>query len=92
VDYQRQGLVHWMRNYLAELTRASIYRVLRRWRLILRTALAAGERGSALAQVIVAFTVVKPPAMDGLTTTVHCDVLKLLGTWRTGGKRSKWVR
>jgi hypothetical protein len=49
--------------------------------------LAAGERGNALAQVIVAFTVAKPPVMDGLTTMVHCDVLKLLGTWRTGGKR-----
>jgi hypothetical protein len=24
--------------------------------------------------------------MDGLTTTVHCDVLKLLGMWRMGGK------
>jgi hypothetical protein len=36
VDDQRQGLVHCMRNYLAELTGASIYRVLRRWRLILR--------------------------------------------------------
>jgi hypothetical protein len=33
-----------------------------------------------------AFTVAKPPVMDGLTTRVHCDVLKLLGTWRTGGK------
>jgi hypothetical protein len=31
--------------------------------------------------------VAKPPAMDRLTTMVHCDVLKLLGTWRTGGKR-----
>jgi hypothetical protein len=35
LDNQRQGLVHWMRNYLAELTGASIYRVLRWWRLIL---------------------------------------------------------
>jgi hypothetical protein len=47
----------------------------------------ARERGSALAWVVVAFTVAKPLAMDGLTTMVHCDVLKLLGTWRTGGKR-----
>jgi hypothetical protein len=39
------------------------------------------------ASVIVAFTVAKPPAMDRLTTMVHCDALKLLGTWRTGGKR-----
>jgi hypothetical protein len=46
------------------------------------------ERGEVTSvSVIVAFTVAKPPAMDGLTTTVHYDVLKLLGTWRTGGKR-----
>jgi hypothetical protein len=31
--------------------------------------------------------VAKPPVMDELTIMVHCDVLKLLGTWRTGGKR-----
>ena len=43
--------------------------------------------GSALARVIVAFTVAKPPAMDGLPTTVHCNMVKLLGTWRTDGKR-----
>jgi hypothetical protein len=36
VDYQRRGLVHWMRNYLAELTGASIYRIPRRWSLIWR--------------------------------------------------------
>jgi hypothetical protein len=87
VDDQRQGLVHWMRNYLAELTRASIYRVLRWWRLILRRRAGGRREGNALARVIVAFTVAKPLAMDGLTTIVHCDVLKLLGTWRTGGKR-----
>jgi hypothetical protein len=45
------------------------------------------RRGNVLARVIVAFTVAKPPAMDGLATMVHCDVLKLLGTWRTVGKR-----
>jgi hypothetical protein len=43
----------------------------------------AGDRGNALARVIVAFTVAKPPAMDVLTTIVHCDVLTLLCTWRT---------
>jgi hypothetical protein len=39
------------------------------------------------ASVIVAFTVAKPPAMDGLPTTVHCNVVKVLGMWRTGGMR-----
>ena len=35
------------------------------------------ERGEVTgASVIVAFTVAKPPMMDGLTTTVHCDVFK----------------
>jgi hypothetical protein len=43
--------------------------------------------GESPGQVIVAFTVAKPPAIDGLTAMVHCDVLKLLGTWRTVGKR-----
>jgi hypothetical protein len=39
------------------------------------------ERGEVTgASVIVAFTVAKPPATYELTTTVHCDVLKLLGT------------
>jgi hypothetical protein len=46
--------VPWMRNYLAELTGASIYRVLRWWRLILRSCggdrregkcTSAGDRG-----------------------------------------------
>jgi hypothetical protein len=50
-----------------------------RWRL---------ERGEVTsASAIVAFTVAKPPMMDGLPTTVHCNVVKLLGTWRTGGGR-----
>jgi hypothetical protein len=49
--------------------------------------MAARERGNALARVIMAFTVAKPPTMDGLPTTVHCNVVKLLGTWHTDGKR-----
>jgi hypothetical protein len=45
------------------------------------------ERGEGTgASVIVAFTMARPPVMDGLTAMVHCDVLKLLGTWRTVGK------
>jgi hypothetical protein len=45
-----------------------------------------------MARVIVAFTVAKPPAMDKLTTMVHCNMLKLLGTWRMGGKRPTQAR
>jgi hypothetical protein len=46
------------------------------------------ERGKVTGvSAIVAFTVARPPAMDGLTAMVHCDVLKLLGTWHTVGKR-----
>jgi hypothetical protein len=40
----------------------------------------------------VAFTVARPPAMDELTVLVHCDVLKLLGTWHWDGKRPTLVR
>jgi hypothetical protein len=47
VNDRRRELVLWMCNYLAELTGASIYRVLRRWRLILRRR--AEERRNALA-------------------------------------------
>jgi hypothetical protein len=46
------------------------------------------ERGEVTgASVIVDFTVAMPPVMDRLTTMVYCDVLQLLGTWRTGGKQ-----
>jgi hypothetical protein len=36
VDDQRRELVHWVRNNLAELTGASIYRIHQRWRPIWR--------------------------------------------------------
>jgi hypothetical protein len=36
VNDWRQGLGRWMHNYLAELTGATIYRVLWQWHLILR--------------------------------------------------------
>jgi hypothetical protein len=39
------------------------------------------------ASVIVAFTVAKPPPIDGLIATVHCAMLKLLGMWRMDGKQ-----
>jgi hypothetical protein len=46
------------------------------------------ERGEVTsASAIVAFTVAKPPVMDGIATRVHYDVLNLPGTWRTIGKR-----
>jgi hypothetical protein len=45
------------------------------------------ERGEVTgASVIVAFTMERLPAMDELTAMVHCDVLKLLGTWHIVGK------
>jgi hypothetical protein len=49
--------------------------------------LAAGERGNVVMRVIVAITMARPPAMDGLAKRVHCDVLNLPGTWRMIGKR-----
>jgi hypothetical protein len=44
VDNPRQGLVRWMRNYLAEFTGVAIYRFHWQWRLILRRRVVAGER------------------------------------------------
>jgi hypothetical protein len=54
--------------------------------------LAAEERGNVLTRVIVDGTVARPPAMDGLATRVHCDVLNLPGTWHTIGKRPTPVK
>jgi hypothetical protein len=46
------------------------------------------DRGEVTsASTIMAFTVAKPPTMDGLPTTVHCNMVKLLGMWRTGGRQ-----
>jgi hypothetical protein len=45
VDNLRHGWVHWVCDYLAELTGVTIYRCHRRWRLILRRRAAAEERG-----------------------------------------------
>jgi hypothetical protein len=50
------------------------------------SALAAGERGSYWRERYHGFHHGEPPVMDRLTTTVDCNVLKLLGTWRTDGK------
>jgi hypothetical protein len=44
VDNLRHGRVRWVCDYLAKLTRVTIYRCHRRWRLILRRREAAGER------------------------------------------------
>jgi hypothetical protein len=46
VNDRRRELVLWMSNNLAELTGASIYRVLQRWRLILRSCAGAWREGS----------------------------------------------
>jgi hypothetical protein len=52
VDDPRQGLVRWMRYYLAELTGTAIYRVLRWRRLILRRRAGGWREGKSLAQVL----------------------------------------
>jgi hypothetical protein len=49
VNDWRWGLVHWIRNYLAELTEASIYRISRRWRLILRKRAGGWRKEKSLA-------------------------------------------
>jgi hypothetical protein len=50
VDNSRQGLVRWMRNYLAEFTGTTIYRFHRRLRLILRWRAGGQREGRSLAQ------------------------------------------
>jgi hypothetical protein len=52
VDDPRQGLVRWMRKYLAEPTGAAIYRVLQRWRPISRKGGGGRREGKSLAQVL----------------------------------------
>jgi hypothetical protein len=49
--------------------------------------LAAGERGSYWRKGFVAFTVARPPAMNGHAKAIHCDVVLCLGTWRAVCKR-----
>jgi hypothetical protein len=55
VDNPRQGLVHWMHNYLAKFTWAEIYRFHRRWQLILRWRAGGRREGRSLAQEICGF-------------------------------------
>jgi hypothetical protein len=50
VDNPRQGLVRWMRNYLAEFTGAAIYRFHRWCWLILRWRTGGRREGRSLAQ------------------------------------------
>jgi hypothetical protein len=87
VDDQRQELVHWVRNNLAELTGASIYRFHQWWRSILRRRAVDRREGKSPGSANVALTEARLPAMDGLPIAVHCDMVMLLGTWRMGGKR-----
>jgi hypothetical protein len=39
------------------------------------------REGRLLAGDIVAFTVARPPAMNGHTSVVYCDMLNLTGSW-----------
>ena len=55
MDDPRQGLVRWMRKYLAEFTGLAIYRFHRRWRPILRRRAGGRREGRSLAQVIRGF-------------------------------------
>jgi hypothetical protein len=87
VDDQRQVLVHWVHNNLAELTGASTYRVHQWWRSIWRRHAVDRREGKSPGSANVAFTEARLPAMDGLPIAVHCDVVMLLGTWRMGGKQ-----
>ena len=79
--------MHWTRNNLAEQARASIYRCFER-RLRIWKGSAGGRREEEVtgASAIVAFIVAKPPAMDRLPITVHCDVVTSLSTWH--GRRT----
>jgi hypothetical protein len=92
VNDWRRGLVYWVRNYLAELTGASIYRIPRRWCLILRRRTGGRREGKSPGSTNVAFTEARLSAKDGLPIAVHCDVVMLLGTWRTDGKRPTLAR
>jgi hypothetical protein len=86
-DDLRCGLVHWVHNYLAELTWAVIYRSHQRWRLILRRRVAAEERGGHWRKGCVAFTVARLPATNQLSKAAYCDVVKLQGTWPSCGRQ-----
>jgi hypothetical protein len=74
--------VHWARNNLAEQDGASIYRGFEQ-RLQIWKGSDGGQREKEVtsASAIVAFTVAKPPAMERLPITVHCDVVTFLSTW-----------
>jgi hypothetical protein len=52
VNDWRRGLVHGLRNYLAELTGASIYRIPRWWRLILRRRAGGRTEGKSLVRAL----------------------------------------
>jgi hypothetical protein len=92
VDAQRCELVHWVRNNLAEFTGVAIYRLHGWWCPIWRRRVGGWREGKCTGAGYLGFTVAKPLAMDGLTTTIHCDMLKLLGTWRMDGKQPRPAR
>ena len=75
VANRRQERVLWLRDYLTELVVCSIYRVQGRWLLILEWRPGGRREGRLLAGDIVAFTVARPPAMNGHASVVYCDVV-----------------
>jgi hypothetical protein len=54
-------------------------------RLIWRRRAGGRREGKSPGSANVAFTEARLPVKDELPIAVHCDVVMLLGTWRTGG-------
>jgi hypothetical protein len=75
VDDQERELVHWVRNNLAELTGASIYRVHQRWRLIWRRRADGRREGRLLVRVTMAFTRATTLMIDMPSIVTYDDVV-----------------
>jgi hypothetical protein len=92
VDDPRQGLVRWMRKYLTELTRAAIYRVLRRWRPIWRNHAGGRERGVSHRGDLPWRSLVMSYGGHWAVTTTCDDVVRCPKAWRNRGEwcTSRW--
>jgi hypothetical protein len=77
VDDSRHGLLHWLHNYIAERTKAVIYRLWGRWRPISRRC-AGGRRGRRLlARKLSGFHRGKLPGDERTTNVSHGDVMNV---------------
>jgi hypothetical protein len=87
VNDQRQELVLWMLNNLAELTRAAIYRLQRRWHQIWRKCAGGQREGPSHCGVLPWHS----PDLGGWLSRVNLDGAqqrgKLPNAWRNRGKR-----